>query len=192
MPIPTDTFWNIKKLNWVFLASAVALLAMTIWTILQDYSGGWRQDQQHARVWEAALVKEKLERDLTPEKRKELADLEAQIEQAQKDLNQRNAEYKKLSEAIRAKESDRDTKDFTLKADKANIGVEQTHLQDAITAGDSKEVERLKRWLATREKELADHTEELAALNTQIAEDRKRLKDRSAAVEDLKKKKAKF
>src|SRR5437867_13242725 len=87
MPIPTDTFWNIKKLNWVFAGSAVALLAVTIWTILQDYSGGWRQDQQHARVWEAALVKEKLERDLTPEKRKELADLEAQIEQAQKDLN---------------------------------------------------------------------------------------------------------
>src|SRR6266513_1354149 len=168
MPIPTDTFWNIKKLNWVFLASAVALLGVTIWTILQDYSGGWRQDQQHGRVWEAALVKEKLERDLTPEKRKQLEELEAQIAQAQSDLNQRNVEYKKLSEDIRKKESDRDTKDFTLKTDKANIGVEQTHLQDAITAGESKEVERLKRWLAIHEKELADHTEELFALNTQI------------------------
>ena len=31
MPIPTDTFWNIKRLNWVFAVSAVILFAVTAW-----------------------------------------------------------------------------------------------------------------------------------------------------------------
>ena len=55
MPIPTDTFWNIKRLNVVFAASAVLLLAVTGWSILQDYNKDWREQQRSARVWDLAV-----------------------------------------------------------------------------------------------------------------------------------------
>lgn len=61
MPIPTDTFWNIKLLNRVFAASAIVLMGVTGWSILQDYNKTWRQPQDQGRVWEAALVDQKIE-----------------------------------------------------------------------------------------------------------------------------------
>ena len=39
MPIPTDTFWNIRKLNWAFAISSIAMLGTFAWSILQDYRG---------------------------------------------------------------------------------------------------------------------------------------------------------
>src|SRR5438874_12916895 len=131
MPIPTDTFWNIKTLNRVFLVSSLALLIVTVWTIFQDYGmigANWRDNQRQARTWEAALVSEKIERDLTPEKQRQLDELQKQIDSLQTDLESRNEQYKKLQARVKQLESDRDTRDFTLKTDKANIGVEQAHL----------------------------------------------------------------
>ena len=46
MPIPTDTYWNIKKLNIVFAASAVILVLVTGWAIVQDFNQGWREPQR--------------------------------------------------------------------------------------------------------------------------------------------------
>ena len=54
MPIPTDTYWNIKRLNWVFAVSAIVLFAVTGWSIFQDHEKSWRFNQQQGRVWEAA------------------------------------------------------------------------------------------------------------------------------------------
>lgn len=56
MPITTDTFWNIKRLNRWFALSAVALTAVVVWTVLQDWDRSWREPQRAARVWEAALT----------------------------------------------------------------------------------------------------------------------------------------
>src|SRR5213080_1675034 len=75
MPIPTDTYWNIKKLNVVFAASAVLLVLVTVWAIFQDFNQGWREPQRHGKVWQAAFVDQKIERDTTPEKESQLADL---------------------------------------------------------------------------------------------------------------------
>jgi hypothetical protein len=78
MPIPTDTYWNIKRLNWVFAASAVIMMLTLVWATVQDFFQGWRDPQRDGKVWQAALVDEKIERDLTPEKEAELARLKAQ------------------------------------------------------------------------------------------------------------------
>ena len=72
MPIPTDTYWNIKRLNWVFAVSAVVLMAVTGWSIIQDYNKTWRAPQRNARVWEAALTEERIERETGPEKQARL------------------------------------------------------------------------------------------------------------------------
>jgi len=51
MPIPTDTFWNIKKLNRAFALSSILLVLVTLWSVMQDYDKTWRKPQQHGRVW---------------------------------------------------------------------------------------------------------------------------------------------
>ena len=50
MPIPTDTYRNIKWLNWVFAGSAVLLMAVTGWSVVQDYDKDWRVPQQQGKV----------------------------------------------------------------------------------------------------------------------------------------------
>ncbi len=54
MPVPTDTYWNIKRLNKVFALTAVLLVGVTFWAVFQDYDKDWRIPQQHGKVWEAA------------------------------------------------------------------------------------------------------------------------------------------
>src|SRR4051794_22636260 len=78
MPIPTDTYWNIKRLNIVFAASALLLAAVTGWSIIQDFKQGWRQPQRDGKVWQAAFVYDKIKRDNTPELKAELAKLQEQ------------------------------------------------------------------------------------------------------------------
>src|SRR5438067_322415 len=120
MPIPTDTFWNIKKLNWVFAISSLLLVAMTAWTIVQDYGGG-RKQQQAARIWEAALTSDKIERELTtPEKQKALQQAEAELAKAEKDLDTKRQRIEQLKSQIQSMESQRATMEFQLNTDKAN------------------------------------------------------------------------
>src|SRR5947199_10076348 len=94
MPIPTDTYWNIKKLNVVFAISAVLLVLVTIWAIVQDFDQGWRQPQRHGKVWQAALVEEKIERDTTPEKEAQIAELRKQQAQLLQQLGPDTPETK--------------------------------------------------------------------------------------------------
>src|SRR5437667_56550 len=83
MPIPTDTYWNIKKLNVVFAASAVLLVLVTLWAIFQDFNQGWREPQRHGKIWQAAFVDDKIQRDTTPELQAEIA----RLQQQQAELN---------------------------------------------------------------------------------------------------------
>ena len=66
MPIPTDTFWNIKKLNRVFAVSSILLVLVTVWSVMQDYDKTWRRPQQDGRVWDAALTGDKIQRSMSP------------------------------------------------------------------------------------------------------------------------------
>ncbi len=75
MPIPTDTFWNIKKLNRVFALSSIALVAVTLWSVMQDYDKTWRKPQQQGRVWDAAITNEKINRSMSPTEKEKLDDL---------------------------------------------------------------------------------------------------------------------
>src|ERR1043166_3948958 len=136
MPIPTDTFCNIKRLNRVFAVSAVLLLAVTGWAILQDYDQGWRGPQRSGKVWEAALVDEKITQELTADKTARLAELDKEIESKRQELEKKDKERPKLVAQIRQFESDQSKMEFEYNTLKANVGVEEGKLQDAITAGD--------------------------------------------------------
>src|ERR1041385_9229332 len=75
MPIPTDTFWNMKLLNRAFAISGILMVLTIFWSVVQDYDKSWRHPQRESRVWEAALTREKLRRTITPIQKQRLADL---------------------------------------------------------------------------------------------------------------------
>ena len=84
MPIPTDTYRNIKVLNWLFAGSALLLLGIMGLSVIQDYHKSWRQPQISDRVWEAALVDDKLQRANTPEKQQQLDRIKEQLAEKEK------------------------------------------------------------------------------------------------------------
>src|SRR3954453_13097768 len=109
MPVPTDTFWNMKRLNLWFAASSILLVAVTGWTIVQDYGAWWRVPQKDSRVWEAALVSDKIDRLNSPELQSEIAKVQKRIGDAQKDLSARQSEIVDLNARIRQLDSERAT-----------------------------------------------------------------------------------
>src|SRR6187402_304029 len=136
MPIPTDTYWNIKRLNVVFVVSALLLAATMGLAILQDFNQYWRQPQVNAKVWEAALVEERIERESTPEKEARLREMQETIKEKQKALDAQAQQKSQLDAQILQLASKRSDMEFRLNMLKANVGVDETNLQDAITAKD--------------------------------------------------------
>src|SRR4051794_4003245 len=115
MPIPTDTYWNIKRLNWVFAISAIVLFAVTGWSILQDHTKSWRTNQQQGRVWEAALTEERIEEQMTDQQRAaQLADLQKQIDAATAEVAQKRDQIARLQKDINDLSSRRQTLEFSL------------------------------------------------------------------------------
>ena len=106
MPIPTDTYWNIKRLNVVFAASAVLVFLTMAWATVQDFYQGWRQPQRDGKVWEAALVSEKIEREETPEKEARLKEIQDQIKAKQKQAEAQKDQRDKLNAQIQKSESE--------------------------------------------------------------------------------------
>src|SRR3954471_11108224 len=119
MPVPTDTFWNMKRLNLWFAASSILLVAVTGWTIVQDYGAWWRVPQKDSRVWEAALVEDRIDRLNTPQLQSEIDKIQKQIDNGARDIAQHQDDINKLTNDIRKLESQRATVEFALNVDKA-------------------------------------------------------------------------
>src|SRR5262245_7567214 len=100
MPIPTDTFWNIKKLNRVFAASSVILVLITLWSVMQDYDKTWRRPQQHGRVWDAAMTSEKIQRSMSPTEREKLEDLKNLVNDLDAQVKSGNINFEKMARKV--------------------------------------------------------------------------------------------
>src|SRR5947209_7600764 len=101
MPIPTDTFWNIRRLNVAFALSAIVMVAVCGWAVKQDYEKTWRPLQQSGRVWEAALTDERIHRLGTPEVKKRIEALNQQIDAKKKELEQKDKEYQQAAASVK-------------------------------------------------------------------------------------------
>src|SRR5256714_2131682 len=192
MPIPTDTYWNINRLNVLLAVSEVLLLAVTGWSILQDFNQGWREPQRHGKVWEAAFVEEKIDRETGPEKEARLAALDEAIKDKQDQLKTKSGEIDSLKAQVRKFGSDQADMEFRLNTLKANVGVDESNLQDAITAKDTARADKIRRKLAEPRKELERQTEALWAKKNEVAETRKKLAELTADVDALNKQKTKL
>ena len=105
MPVPTETFRSIGKLNGIFAVSALALLLSVLWMVVDDYNREYRQWQRQGRVWQTAMTsdKEAAARDARTQARinrvkGQIADIQSSLEQDQarkrlNDLAKKIAEY---------------------------------------------------------------------------------------------------
>src|SRR5437773_1164867 len=121
MPIPTDTLWNIRRLNIAFAISMVALVAVCGWAIKQDYEKTWRPFQQNGRVWDVALTDERIKHLDTDEVKKRVEELTKEIESKKQELEQKNEEYKKYVATVRDAESKSSNIQFEYNNLKANV-----------------------------------------------------------------------
>ena len=189
MPVPTDTFWNISRLNKIFALSAVILLGVMGWATIQDFDKQWRAPQKSGKAWEAALVSEKLvDRDGT----------EAQAAQLDKEITAKSAEitgkdenYKKITGEIAKATADLANLDFKTNTLKAVVGEQLKFLEEAKTDHDQEKVEKLNKKLEEPQAELADHIEKQSALKALLSEKKKELAKVTADLDKLKKERVK-
>jgi cbb3-type cytochrome oxidase cytochrome c subunit len=192
MPVPTDTFWNIKRLNRVFALTSVLLVGVTFWAVIQDYDKDWRIPQQHGKVWEAALTEEKIHRDLTPEKQAQIAKLDKQIAGKDAEIESKDADYKKDIGAVRKLESDQADMEFKINSLKANVGVLEGNYQDAVTAGDQEKADSIMKKLAPGREQLNHDLKALEDKKNELKEARGKLADKLAVITALKKERTKL
>src|SRR4051812_11390771 len=172
MPIPTDTYRNMKVLNWVFAASALLMTGVMLLSVLQDYHKSWRDPQVSNRVWEAALVDDKLRRVETPQHKQELEKLGQDIAKKQKDIEANEAKVDDLKKRIAKIRSDISTHEFGLNNEKARLTVSEAHLEEArtnaATEEDRKQVAQMERDIRQPRKWVADETEQIKAWGVDV------------------------
>jgi cytochrome c551/c552 len=192
MPIPTDTYWNIKRLNWVFAVSAIVLMAVTGWSIIQDYDKDWRTPQRNARAWESALTTEKIDRETTPEKKARLKQLREQIAAQDEALKASADEIRTINDESATVTSDRSNLEFRHNNLKAEVTVAQTQLQDAITANEPERVAALREKIAEPRQVVDEQAEQLAEYGERLKELREQLAAKTKVKTELERERTKL
>lgn len=82
MPVPTDTLYNMPRLNRWFAVSSLGLLLSLVWMIWEDYDRPWRGFQDEYMVAQAALAHVDYVETQTEAYQSKIADARAKVEQA--------------------------------------------------------------------------------------------------------------
>lgn len=184
MPIPTDTFWNIKRLNWIFFISCVAMMGTFGWAILQDWGKTWREPQRQGRIWEAALIDERVHRAMSPEVKARIAALDKQIAAAEAELLT-HKDYTDLLAAIKGYEGSISNLSVEYNNLKAEVTVRESNLEKARTAGDAKGVREIQDAIKTPKAKVDDQARTIAEWKNSLSEARIAKKDKRVAVDKL-------
>ena len=172
MPIPTDTYRNIKVLNWVFAASALLMVAVMGLSVAQDYYKSWREPQIHNRVWEAALAQDRIDRANTPEKKLQLDQLQASIKAREAELAANQSKIDALKGQVTKLRSDMSTLEFGLNNRKAELAVDEAHLEEARTTAatdeDRQQVRQMEQKIRAPRQRVADETEQVKAWGVEV------------------------
>ncbi len=102
MPVPTETFWDTRKVSIAFAVSSVALLASIVWMVKVDYARPWRQFQEDYFETQRSLAHFEVLNQQTPEALGELAAARGAVDQAQKRLAAQQATTARLADALRS------------------------------------------------------------------------------------------
>src|SRR5579863_4022096 len=125
MPATEDVWRNLRKLHVVSAASALALLASTLWMMQADYADEWRGIQRTANKLQAEQLDDDI-RDLLELNHEEFTKIEAQLTSkvdaaknalqaernkvapVEKEVNQLDGQSQRLTREVKFKRAERD------------------------------------------------------------------------------------
>jgi len=196
MPIPTDTFRNIRRLNWIFAITAVLMLLLMGASVFQDFFKSWREPQRDAKVWQAALVDDKLDRSLTPEKKRRLDELAKEIDDQKNAIAAHQGEVDRLKGQIAKIRSDISTLEFSNNNRKATLAVQEAGLEQARTAArtpeEKQQVAKLEQEVLEPRARVAKDTEQIKNWEVEISKLNEELGSRVGSLAALEKQKTKL
>ncbi len=188
MPVSTENFWNIKKLNIAFLLTAALLFLGTQMFVVKDYWRNWRTYQRQARVWKTAMTHEAMLLVDTPTMHRKIAEVQAQIEKLQKELPQQ--ELAELQRQIDEAVSEQNKRALKMAVVKGEIGPKIQILERSVLSlgKDHPDTVKVQVELAAIQ---ANYDQKFAAMSTltiQVGELSKTLRDKQLAVTNTQKK----
>lgn len=130
MPTPTETFYNMRKLNRIFALIALAGLGSIIWLVARNYTQDWREYQREAVSWEQFIVSQDIElrgdaaRAKIEEIEEKIAEIEANLEDGEK-----YEDYWAAKEEIEAGQEQLDKLAFQMQGVKAQIDQDKLLLE---------------------------------------------------------------
>jgi hypothetical protein len=158
MPIPTDTFWNIKKLNRAFALSSVILVVITLWSVMQDYDKTWRKPQQHGRVWDAAMTSEKIQRSMSPIEREKLDDLRGLANDLDGQVKSGHIDFNLSAQRVDEIQTKYDKLQVLTDKEQENLGEIKALLSDKQKQKQLEQYSRLSKIITDRESEVSRRT----------------------------------
>jgi hypothetical protein len=187
MPVPTDTFRNIRTLNIVFAASAFVLFGTVGWLVFADYSREWRTHQREVRVWNTAMTTDAAEHALTAEQEGELRKLEDRILQLESELPA--DEIRRLQGELSTAQEEKNKITLPTAAIKGEIGPKVQELERArLTYGsDSPEAGRLKSELAEIQERYDEKATKIVVLDQQVLNLSKQLEEQQKKLTETNK-----
>ncbi len=194
MPIPTDYFYNMRRLNLIFAVSAVILVGTLLWAVWDDYARPWRNHQREFVRLQAAVAEMDYLATQTEEARakreaarQRVQEAEEALRERQGELEQIRAEYEKLSvaaEPLRMAHADLDSEHLVLEDDyekaKTLLGDDAKATQKALSELRRNE-ERLAKVRADQEK----NSDAQDALHKREMEIRQAVEDASKEADRL-------
>src|ERR1051325_9771682 len=90
-PIPHN--YTMRSLNWIFLWSSVALLAVTVLMVGYDYVRGWKWFQREFMRMQQERIEQQMRDAEKSTNKTQLADLDKQLRQNEITIAQHRAQY---------------------------------------------------------------------------------------------------
>ncbi len=153
MPIPTETLFDMRKLNRWFAISSLGLLASLVWMIWEDYDRPWRGVQDDYMVAQAALAHLDYLDTQTDSYGEKLAEAEKVLAAAREVVAARGEERTKLLAELRSIND----RHYAVKIDYGNenavLGVMQVHYEESRGAHGEDSPQAMEKGRALREKQ---------------------------------------
>lgn len=206
MPVPTDTFWNIKKLNIVFAVAALLLLGSMFWMLKADHEKPWRGYQDDAKAWEVAMSRDAAQNALNADQKAELARRKRELAALQR--QKPDDELGQLKSDLDTQQREKATLDLPMRKDKGELtpltqlfekarlkyGEASAQSIEAFKNLQKKQAQYDKKFKRMTEIDLAitDLTHRVGVKQAEIGADKKRIEDLERSAKTLEEKIAKL
>ncbi len=180
MPVPTDTLYNIRRLNVWFAISAAFLALCTFWMIWDDYDRPWKGHQDRYMAAQAALAE--LQYRITQQKsfQQKLEQARANVHETKKDVDRdQNADYAGWLDDLAENQASAYSLDLQFKQKDAWVVVTRSDYEKtvALEGADSELAKRIAEKLKQDEQDLADTRRRKEEVEDEIRVIRRKLKE---------------